>query len=97
MAGTSIRRTQLMWTLAALLILAGGALGYRLWRSSSIGGQASHQSTIKQRRTVALLGFQNVSERPDLAWHSTEISTYLKTELDAGDKLLTAPEKTSPE
>jgi DNA-binding winged helix-turn-helix (wHTH) protein/tetratricopeptide (TPR) repeat protein len=90
-AGPSIRRTQIMWAVAALLILAGGALSYRLWRTSAGGSQASHPATIKQRRSVALLGFQNVSERQDLAWHSTEISTYLKTELDSGGQLLTVP------
>ncbi len=80
-----------MLAVLGLLVLAGGHLGYRLWRTSTIGGQASRQSTVKRRRSVAVLGFQNVSERQDEAWRSTAISRFLNTELVAGDQLLTVP------
>ena len=84
-------RTWLMLAVLGLLVLAGGALSYRLWRTSTIGSQASRQSTVKRRRSVAVLGFQNVSERPDEAWRSTALSRFLNTELVAGDQLLTIP------
>ncbi len=89
--GPSSPRVWLIWAAVGLLILLGGALGYRLWRTSPIGGQTSRLPGVKQRRSVAVLGFQNVSQRPEEAWRSTALSTYLNTELAAGDKLLTVP------
>jgi tetratricopeptide (TPR) repeat protein len=41
---------------------------------------------------VAVLGFQNLSGRPEDGWRSKAFSTYLNTELAAGDKLRTVPE-----
>jgi len=63
-------------------------LGYR-WGTSTIGGHTYRPPVVKQRRSVAVLGFQNVSQRPDEAWRSTALSRFLNTELAAGDKLLT--------
>jgi eukaryotic-like serine/threonine-protein kinase len=87
----SSRRIWLMWAVLGLLVLVGGALGYRLWRTSAIGSQTYRPPGVKQRRSVAVLGFQNVSERPDEAWRSTALSRFLNTELVAGDQLLTIP------
>ena len=39
------------------------------------------------RRSVAVLGFRNVSARPDDAWVSTALSEMLTTELAAGERL----------
>ena len=42
---------------------------------------------IRPRRSVAVLGFQNLSGRSDPAWLSTAFSEMLTTELGAGDQL----------
>jgi len=44
---------------------------------------------INVRRSVAVLGFKNVSGRADKAWISTAISEMLSTELAAGEQLRT--------
>jgi serine/threonine protein kinase/tetratricopeptide (TPR) repeat protein len=41
------------------------------------------------RRSVAVLGFKNLSARPDTAWISTAFSEMLATELGAGEQLRT--------
>jgi eukaryotic-like serine/threonine-protein kinase len=46
---------------------------------------------IKARRSVAVLGFKNVSGRPEEAWLSTALSEMLTTELAAGEQLRTVP------
>lgn len=48
-------------------------------------------SPIKARRSVAVLGFKNVSGRPEEAWLSTALSEMLTTELAAGEQLRTVP------
>jgi eukaryotic-like serine/threonine-protein kinase len=46
---------------------------------------------IMPRRSVAVLGFKNLSGRSDQMWLSTAISDWLTTELSAGDQLRTIP------
>jgi tetratricopeptide (TPR) repeat protein/DNA-binding winged helix-turn-helix (wHTH) protein len=46
------------------------------------------------RRSVAVLGFRNLSGRVDQAWVSTALSDWLTTELSAGEQLRTIPEET---
>ena len=89
----SIRRTRILWAVLGLLVLLGGTLGYRWWRTSTSGSPAHRSSSAKQRRSVAVLGFQNVSARPEEAWRSTALSRFLNTELLAGDQLLTIPDE----
>ena len=47
----------------------------------------SSSATLHQRKSVAVLGFQNVSGHADVAWYSTAFSEMLRTELAAGDQL----------
>ncbi len=86
-------RMWLMWIALGLLIFGGGALAYRLWHTSTTGSRANRAPGIKQRRSVAVLGFQNLSGRPDEAWRSTALSRFLNTELAAGDQLLRVPDE----
>ena len=51
-------------------------------------------SNIKSRRSVAVLGFKNLSGRPDESWLSTALPEILTTELAAGEKLRTIPGET---
>ena len=46
---------------------------------------------VKARRSVAVLGFKNLSGRSDAAWLSTALSEMLTTELAAGETLRTIP------
>jgi TolB-like protein len=46
---------------------------------------------MKTRRSVAVLGFKNLSGRPDEAWISTALAEMLSTELAAGEQVRTIP------
>jgi tetratricopeptide (TPR) repeat protein/TolB-like protein/predicted Ser/Thr protein kinase len=46
---------------------------------------------VNRRRTIAVLGFQNLSGKPDQSWLSTALSEMLTTELSQGDQLRTIP------
>ena len=49
--------------------------------------------TVKPPPSVAVLGFKNVSGRPEAAWLSTALSEMLTTELASDHKLLGFPKK----
>ena len=75
--------------LTALTIgLNVGGLRDRLSRRS---GTAVPAAATHARRSVAVLGFKNLSGRPDQAWLSTALSEMLTTELAAGEHLRTIP------
>ncbi|HEX4802099.1 MAG TPA: tetratricopeptide repeat protein, partial [Myxococcaceae bacterium] len=67
------------------------ALGVQRWRERPTGVQPA---PTKSRRSVAVLGFKNLSGRPEDAWLSTALSQMLTTELAAGERLRTIPEET---
>ena len=46
---------------------------------------------VKPRRSVAVLGFRNLSGRSEAAWLSTALAEMLATELASGDSLRTVP------
>ncbi len=46
---------------------------------------------MNRRRTVAVLGFKNLSGKPEQSWLSTALSEMLTTELSQGDQLRTIP------
>jgi serine/threonine protein kinase/tetratricopeptide (TPR) repeat protein len=48
---------------------------------------ATDLAAIKPRRAVAVLGFRNLSQRPDAAWLSNAFSELLTSELSAGETL----------
>lgn len=66
-----------------VLLLTGGFFAYRRKKSSGVAGP--------RRRSVAVLGFKNLSASPEKAWLSTAISEMLTTELSQGDQLRTIP------
>jgi tetratricopeptide (TPR) repeat protein len=83
-----------------LALVAGIALGLNVrgWRDRLLhrgkapGMSASkHSGPIKVRRSVAVLGFKNLSGRGEKAWLSTAFSEMLTTELAAGERLRTVP------
>ncbi len=82
------------WPLAAvaallLLAVAGSIVGYRKLRAPH--PSAAEFATKTNRRSVAVLGFKNLSGRSDQNWLSTAISELLTTELAAGEQLRTVP------
>jgi tetratricopeptide (TPR) repeat protein len=73
------------------VLAAGGAGGYfyhehRQTQSKLRESQAQNLA-IQLRPSVAVLGFRNVSGRPELAWLSTAMAEMLGTELSAGRRL----------
>ncbi|MFY9529999.1 MAG: tetratricopeptide repeat protein [Candidatus Acidiferrales bacterium] len=88
-------------SVALVIVLAGGlvlGLNVRGLRDRLLRGNRSDSTSatkssapINARRSVAVLGFKNVSGRPDEAWLSTALSEMLTTELSAGEKLRTVP------
>ena len=69
-----------------LIVFAIGAMFFLRKRPKV---ELSLVSTGVARHSVAILGFKNLSGRPDTAWLSTALSEMLTTELGAGEKLLT--------
>ena len=80
--------------LAALIVgLNVGGLRDRVWHREPTGRDTAGGSSgpIRARRSVAVLGFKNLSGRPDAAWLSTALAEMLTTELAAGEQLRTIP------
>ena len=85
-------RSKWFWVSMALLLLVAGGVGFFSWRTVSQRNSAAKAKSlaaaeIKIRRSVAVLGFRNLSGRSEKAWLSTAISSMLNTELSAGEQL----------
>jgi tetratricopeptide (TPR) repeat protein len=68
------------------VLIAAGAIGLHLTRVRAANGG-------RQRRSVAVLGMENLSQRADAAWLSPALSEMLSSELGADGKLLTIPDE----
>lgn len=79
-------------TLVALSIVAGIATWevHEMSRQSSAVSEAQN-ARVQARRSVAILGFKNLSERKDTEWLSTALSEMLATHLAAGEELRIIP------
>ena len=77
---------------AALLLMALG-VGVFTWmnRERATGNTVPDVSSMRPRRAVAVLGFQNLSGNPDVAWLSTALSEMLGSELAVGNELRVVP------
>jgi tetratricopeptide (TPR) repeat protein/TolB-like protein len=87
-------RNQVAVRLVAVLAVAVIAVaGYYTWKQfqqvqpamspAAVTSTSSHVA----RRSIAVLGFRNLSGRPEEGWLSTALSEMLSTELEAGEKL----------
>src|SRR6266568_4719055 len=81
--------------LAVLIVLAGliayrGLVAGRETAAKAVTEERAHQ-LVTARRSVALLGFKNLSGRAERAWLSVALAEMLSTELAAGGKLRTLP------
>jgi serine/threonine protein kinase/tetratricopeptide (TPR) repeat protein len=86
-------------SLAAALVVLGIVAGIAIWEVHKVSRQNTAVSQAKDaqvqaRRSVAILGFKNLSDRSDTKWVSTALSEMLAAELAAGEKLRTVPGET---
>ena len=75
--------------LLAILLSVIGATAWFLQTPRPLHQAAS--APVNRRRTIAVLGFKNLSGKPDQDWLSTALSEMLTTELSQGDQLRTIP------
>jgi DNA-binding winged helix-turn-helix (wHTH) protein/tetratricopeptide (TPR) repeat protein/TolB-like protein len=54
---------------------------------SRSAAMSSNTASAAPRRSIAVLGFRNLSGRPEEGWLSTALAEMLSTELEAGEKL----------
>jgi DNA-binding winged helix-turn-helix (wHTH) protein/tetratricopeptide (TPR) repeat protein len=90
-SATRLLTVKALYFLVAILAVAicAATVSYLHFRSAiSI---ASSTTSITPRRSVAVLGFKNLSERSDEAWVSTALSDWLTTQLSAGGHLRLVP------
>jgi eukaryotic-like serine/threonine-protein kinase len=81
------------WKLAALAaaLLVLGTAGAMVLSGSRPSGIAPLPPVAGGQPSVAVLGFQNLSGRPEAAWLSTALAQMLGAELAAGERLRTVP------
>ena len=77
---------------AALLALGSWLLSTRSTREPNETSAARPGAAV--RRSVAVVGFQNLSGQPDAEWLSTALSELFSSELAAGETLRTIPGET---
>jgi eukaryotic-like serine/threonine-protein kinase len=88
-ASRSRAGTSLVVVLALAAILVAGFYGWKQFRRAPSPGQATSSTVVSAapRRSVAVLGFRNLSGRPEEGWLSTALAEMLSTEMEAGEKL----------
>jgi DNA-binding winged helix-turn-helix (wHTH) protein/tetratricopeptide (TPR) repeat protein len=85
-----IARKSVYSSAAVLSISICAAIAFYAYTRSAMGG-SSAIATVAPRRSVAVLGFKNLSQRPEEAWVSTALSDWLTTQLSAGGHLRLIP------
>jgi len=90
------RRASRAWLAAAVIIVAvvGAAIafGARFVRAPASGSAVQRAAApIEARRSIAVLGFKNLSERSNVAWLSNAFSEMLTMELAVSEKVRTIP------
>jgi tetratricopeptide (TPR) repeat protein/tRNA A-37 threonylcarbamoyl transferase component Bud32 len=83
------RRLKLALAGAVLLSLLAAFIGYQMRVARKAANADLVSRPVKLRRSVAVLGFRNLSGHSDAAWLSTALSEMLGTELGAGGNLRT--------
>src|SRR5215831_5308122 len=76
------------WMATSILILATGSASVYYVESRSA---APTPSVLAARRSVAVLGFKNLSGQSEEGWVSTALSDWLTTQLSAGGRLRLIP------
>jgi len=83
-------RRQLAALVAGLAFLALAAAGYFFFLKHR-NPPSNATPAVARRRSIAVLGFKNLSENPEKSWLSTALAEMLTTELSQGDQLRTIP------
>ena len=87
------KRTAAVAAIAAVLVGTGWSVASWL-NARNRSGASSSAAATRIRRSVAVLGFKNLSGRADSAWLSTALGEMLTSELSAGERLRTIPGET---
>jgi len=86
--------TAIVAVAVVVLALAAVALTF-VWKMRNAASKATATSvqvpSVTQRRSIAVLGFKNLSGNPEKSWLSVALSEMLTTELSQGDQLRTIP------
>lgn len=83
------QRARWPWIAAAVLLALAAVL---LWNPANIRGRLLGRagiSSLRPRRSVAVIGFRNLSGKPEQSWLSTALAEMLSTELASGGRLRT--------
>lgn len=86
----ALRSRPLAVWIATFALAAAAVAGIYAWRAARrVSSRPPHLAAAAKepRRSIAVLGFRNLSGRPEEAWLSTALSEMLSTELVAGEKL----------
>ena len=88
----AFRRTVWIFPLVFVAVVAVlfmlNVAGFRDWVKGSLDGvNVAPRFQIKIRRSVAVVGFKNLSQRSEAVWLSTALAEMLTTELAAGGQL----------
>jgi len=86
------RPLHLIYMSSTLVLLVGFGVGWLAWQRKHPTGMALDRSSqvtapVPLRKSVAVLGFHNVSGQANDAWLATAFSEMLSTELAGGEKL----------
>ena len=96
-AEATLGRQSMVLGLALLGLLLGLAYQVVLRRRAPEGRMSSQAVTpttaVKNRRSVAVLGFKNLTGRPEEQWLATALSEMLSTELAGGEEVREIPEE----
>ncbi len=90
-----LRPSTTYFLVAVLVLFCSAAVFYMRsgTESASVHSNASPSKANRAKRSVAVVGFKNLSNQPDKEWISTALADWLTTQLAAGGQLrLIAPE-----
>jgi DNA-binding winged helix-turn-helix (wHTH) protein/tetratricopeptide (TPR) repeat protein len=83
-------RTPILYAVASVAIAAGCVFAWTRWagpRQTASASGTTVTSAVHLRRSIAVLGFQNLSASATESWLGTALSEMLSTELGGGDDL----------
>ncbi len=88
-----VRRKRPVWPIfaSAIILLLIGVAGWHTWHQQVQHAAPAVAGNQSARKSVAVVGFKNLSGKPDQAWLSTALSEMLTTELAAGEQLRMIP------
>jgi len=83
-------RAGILYGAFSLVIVAGGIFAFTRWagpKQTASAFRSSSVPVVHLRRSIAVLGFQNLSPAASESWLGTALSEMLSTELAGGDQL----------